>query len=228
MNTRAALFTSLEQLFQNQPPRSILEVGLGAGATTKWLLTQLNGEGRYLGLDLDIQNVNQLQEWAQGRRYTNSKFEACDATEGIPGQGYDLIVSDTTINLMGPRFACFLLLAHAALNKGGRLILREQSHPSGADAPYDEFMRRMWAARALRGDRYVCLSCSDVEQTLKTIGFTKVESEEHTFEDIDLRFQDWFPFSEDEASFTSLRDDVARKGLRHFVIQASKPVVRTD
>jgi|GEM_PF-4175981 len=222
MTTRAALFASLEQLFQGQHPRSILEVGLGAGTTTKWLLTQLNGEGSYLGLDLDSQNVIQLQHWARDRGYTSSKFEACDATEFIPGQGYDLIVSDTTINLMGPRFACFLMQAHEVLREGGHLILREQSHPSDANGAYDEFMRRMWAARALRGDRYVCLSCSDVEQTLKTIGFTEVESEEHTFQDIDLRFQDWFPFSEDEASFAFLKDDVARKGLRHFIVKARK------
>lgn len=79
----SAFHGTLDELFAQAAPESILDVGCGEGVlTVEW--AERLGEGRIVGIDLDDPKLH--AEWA-GRRRANLEFRCEDATKLSFGDG---------------------------------------------------------------------------------------------------------------------------------------------
>jgi 2-polyprenyl-3-methyl-5-hydroxy-6-metoxy-1,4-benzoquinol methylase len=92
---------TLDELFRQAAPRSILDIGCGEGVLTEQWATRL-GDGRVVGLDLEDPKL--ASQWA-GRVRPNLEFRALDVTEGLPyAEGeFDLVCATEVLeHVPGP------------------------------------------------------------------------------------------------------------------------------
>jgi 2-polyprenyl-3-methyl-5-hydroxy-6-metoxy-1,4-benzoquinol methylase len=92
---------TLDELFRQAAPRSILDIGCGEGILTEQWSRRL-GDGRVVGLDLEDPKL--ASEWA-GRVRPNLEFRALDVTEPLPyaDSEFDLVCATEVLeHVPGP------------------------------------------------------------------------------------------------------------------------------
>ena len=90
----AGFESTLDELFTQAAPASILDIGCGEGILTEQWADRLQGSGgRVVGLDLDDPKLR--AEWAARDALANLELRALDVTEGLPyGDGeFDLVTA---------------------------------------------------------------------------------------------------------------------------------------
>lgn len=115
----------LDELAARARGTALVDVGCGHGALLA-LLAIGHPERRVVGIDPDERKI----EWARRSigRYANVELAACTiealATQR-PGEFHTVLVADVLYLLAAPLWTGFLAAAHALLEPGGRLVLKE-------------------------------------------------------------------------------------------------------
>ncbi len=92
---------TLDELFRQAAPGSILDIGCGEGVLTEQWAARLGG-GRVVGLDLE--DAKLAAQWA-GRQRSNLEFRALDVTAGLPfaDREFDLVCATEVLeHVPGP------------------------------------------------------------------------------------------------------------------------------
>jgi cyclopropane fatty-acyl-phospholipid synthase-like methyltransferase len=203
---------------------SILEVGIGIGNTAKFLLQNKAKACAYLGIDLNNDMVVNINNWISDKSLHGAKALQADGCQFIKKESFDLIISDSVINLMGVQSVLFMHNCLENLTTNGCLVLRELASPEEYDNPLcQSFFLKTWSARILSKDKYYHHSSSEVMNMLKSLNFNVSNC---LYDEIEFDFNstEWAPFfahSELHALFFS-QTEKFRSSLKTFTIIAQK------
>jgi len=136
----------------------VLEVGVGIGTVTKAVLRGINSTVPYSCLDMKQTNLDSLQQWHAGRF---AELICSDVTAYKTSSRFDLIISDTALNMNGARLQRFAKSLSDLLTPSGILLIRELSFPDGED-DYGEMLRAYTAST--ESNTYSFCREPDVEQ----------------------------------------------------------------
>jgi SAM-dependent methyltransferase len=162
------------------PSLSLLEAGIGAGNTAMATLALLSPEDTFTAVDLAPANLAQLQIRVEEARVRPTvHYHPGDAARLtlLPDQTFNLVTSDTLLNMLGNHFHLALAEFFRVLRPGGALCLREllPLDPLQSNRR-DLFFKTILAARALGSQPYTMLPIDLIKATLHGIGFTNIKS----------------------------------------------------
>ncbi|MEV5972281.1 methyltransferase domain-containing protein [Streptomyces sp. NPDC051921] len=113
-----------------RPGEHVLDVGCGAGATTR-LAARLAGQGHATGLDLSGPMLEQARAVAAEEGITNISFTHADAQiHGLPRAAFDVAMSRFGIMFFSDPAAAFANIV-SALRPGGRIAFLSAAEPEG-------------------------------------------------------------------------------------------------
>ncbi|WP_284581846.1 class I SAM-dependent methyltransferase [Streptomyces sp. 2P-4] len=113
------------------PGDRVLDVGCGAGATTRLAARAAAPRGSALGLDLSGPMLEQARAAAASEDIANARFEQGDAqVHPLPRGAFDLVISRFGVMYFADPVAAFGNIA-AALRPGGRAALLCAAEPEG-------------------------------------------------------------------------------------------------
>ncbi|MFD8376291.1 class I SAM-dependent methyltransferase [Streptomyces sp. NPDC059688] len=114
-----------------EPGGQVLDIGCGAGATTRLAARAAAPHGSALGLDLSGPMLQRARAGAESAGLGNIRFEQGDAqVHPLPQGTFDLAISRFGIMFFADPAAAFANIA-AALRPGGRLALLCAAEPEG-------------------------------------------------------------------------------------------------
>ncbi|MEW2418016.1 methyltransferase domain-containing protein [Streptomyces sp. NPDC046866] len=113
------------------PGERVLDIGCGAGATTRLAARAAGPEGSALGLDLSGPLLERGRAAAEREGIGNVRFEQGDAqVHPLPRGSFDLALSRFGVMFFADPAAAFAHIA-AALRPGGRVALLAAAEPEG-------------------------------------------------------------------------------------------------
>ncbi|MFF1354219.1 class I SAM-dependent methyltransferase [Streptomyces sp. NPDC058297] len=111
----------------------VLDVGCGAGATTRLAARQAGPDGRALGVDLSGPMLARAEEAARQEGAVGAGFEQGDAqVHPFPAGGFDVAISRFGVMFFADPVAAFANVRRA-LRPGGRLAFICAAEPGGND-----------------------------------------------------------------------------------------------
>ncbi|MEU3771957.1 methyltransferase domain-containing protein [Streptomyces sp. NPDC032472] len=114
-----------------EPGERVLDVGCGAGATTRLAARAAGPQGSALGLDLSGPMLERARASAAREGIGNVRFEQGDAqVHPLPRGSFDLAISRFGVMFFTDPAAAFANIA-AALRPGGRVALLAAAEPEG-------------------------------------------------------------------------------------------------
>ncbi|WP_414939066.1 class I SAM-dependent methyltransferase [Amycolatopsis sp. cmx-11-51] len=158
-----------------QPTDKILDVGCGAGQTTRDVARQASA-GSALGVDLSSEMLGLARRLADQEGVPNVAFEQLDAqVHPFPEAGFDVVISRHGSMFFGTPLAAFANLARST-RPGGRLVLLIWQ-PLGLNEWITTFRTIFAAGREVPPSSNLALSDPlETEELLTSAGYTDVRS----------------------------------------------------
>jgi SAM-dependent methyltransferase len=172
---------------QLKPGEIVLDLGCGGGFDCFLASPQVGDHGKVIGVDMTPEMIAKARENVRKGEYTNVEIRLGEI-EHLPvaDHSVDVIMSNCVINLSPAKNQVFSE-AYRVLKQSGRLAISDVVALS--PLPEDVRMNQEAHCGCVAGAALV----SDIEQTLRDVGFTHVSIEINP-QSVEI-IQDWFPGS---------------------------------
>ncbi|WP_192583287.1 class I SAM-dependent methyltransferase [Streptomyces albicerus] len=137
-----------------KPGDRVLDVGCGAGATTR-IAARLTAHGHAVGVDISAPLLDRARASTAAEGITNAAYEHADAQlRRFPPAGYDVVISRGGVMFFADHTAAFRNLARA-LRPGGRLafICPQPAGPDSEEARAFSLLGKLLGEEAPDPDR---------------------------------------------------------------------------